>query len=46
MGTEDEKKIAEVEKKAMVIGFTRILRRAVRKMRTKRIIFDNLLIII
>ena len=33
LGTEDEKKIAEVEKKAMVIGFTRILRRAVRKMK-------------
>ena len=33
LGTDDEKKIAEVEKKAMVIGFTRILRRAVRKMK-------------
>ena len=33
LGTDDEKKITEVEKKAMVIGFTRILRRAVRKMK-------------
>ena len=33
LGTEDEKKIDAVEKKAMVIGFTRILRRAVRKMK-------------
>ena len=31
LDTEDEKVLAEVEKKAMVIGYTRMMRRAIRR---------------